>query len=307
MAVVFVGVFLILLTTGAVYAIDAAVSAQRGRNIWRFTGATVCVALIVLGALLLVTSGFEDRAEFISGISLLSAGVVLGILLLPQTRRLIARVLPLDADAPRDWLGLLALLWLVILRLALFYQGEDDVGQVQVAEAVIQTLVLVGIACALIGLLVRRNARQALDRLGIHRLSMRELVYSAIAVFPFAITAALTVLAVDFVQPGTLDRLEETVTNITGGETSIQFALMLGITAAVGEETLFRGALQPKYGLVFTSLVFALLHVQYDLLLIVAALFPAGLILGLERKYMGTTAAIVTHALYNALVVVNGY
>lgn len=307
MEVVILGIFVVVLSIGSVYLIDTAVSAQRGRNAWRFAGGVVFVALTVVGLLFLATSGLNDRSEIIAGIALFAAGAVLGLLLIPRVRQRIATILPLDADAPRDWLGLVVLLWLVILRLATFYQGEDEVGQVQVAEAVIQTVVMFGIACALVGLFVRRNARQTLQRLGIKRLTPRQVAYSALVVFPFAVIAALTVLAVDFVQPGTLDRLEDTVTGMTGGDESLQFALMLGITAAIGEETLFRGALQPKYGLIFTSLVFALLHVQYDLLLIVASLFPAGLILGLERRYMGTTAAMITHALYNAMVVTNGY
>ncbi len=297
------GLFLAASIIGVIYAIDAVLVNERSRAGVRVAGASVALILVVFGTLLLATD--RDNAT-IAGFALLSAGSTLGLLMLPPVRAVVARLLPLNAAAPRDWVGLVALLWLVIVRLALFYRGEEEISQVQVAEAMIQALVLVGVALALIGIGTRRDVAQAVRRLGLRSLSYGQSAFAAVVVIPFAVVGALSVMAVEYMQPGTVERLEETVTSITGGETSLQYGLMLGITAAVGEETLFRGALQPKYGLVFTSLVFALLHVQYDLLLIVASLFPVGLILGLERKYLGTVAAIVTHALYNTLVVVAG-
>jgi len=262
----------------------------------------VFVGLALTGSALIES----ERTTLIVGLAASACGGSLGLVLSARGRQEIARVLPLDADAPRDWLGLVALAWLVILRLALYSQGESEVGEVSLVEAAIQALVLVAIALALIGTFLRRDLRQALDRLGLRPLSTRGYLIATLGVIPFIVVSAASALLVDYVQPGTLDELEETVTGITGGDTNIQFGLLLGISAAVGEETLFRGALQPKYGLVFTSLIFALLHVQYDVLLVVGSLFPAGLILGLERKYLGTTAAIVTHTLYNALAVAGG-
>ena len=46
---------------------------------------------------------------------------------------------------------------------------------------------------------------------------------------------------------------------------SIPGILTLGLAAGIGEETLFRGALQPRFGLLITSLLFALLHSQYGI------------------------------------------
>jgi CAAX protease family protein len=307
MAVAFSGFVLFVVATGAVYLADAAASTRRFAGIWRICGMALSIVLTLIGLRLVWIAVFNDQSTIIAAVASLAVAATLAIVLSQNGRRLISAVLPLNRSSPRDWLGLLAVVWLVIFRLALFYRGNSEIGEVHFAEAAIQTLVLVGIASAMIGLFVRRDLRQSLRRLGIVRLDLRAIAISAFAVLPFAVVAALTVLFVDFVQPGTMERLAETVTDITGGQTSLQFGLVLGISAAVGEETLFRGALQPKYGLVFTSLIFALLHVQYDLLLIVASLFPVGIILGLERKYLGTTASMITHALYNALVVVGGY
>jgi len=78
-------------------------------------------------------------------------------------------------------------------------------------------------------------------------------------------------------------------------------AIALGLFSGIGEEILYRGALQPAFGIVVTSLVFALHHSQYvnpGLLVI----FVIGLLLGLVRKYFGTTSAILVHALYNTVL-----
>ena len=304
MAALLSGVFLIIAATAFIYGIDALASSRRRSHRWQDAGWAVAGFLVATGVIVpwLI---FPDREASVAiGIGIAAAGLTLAAVLPVQIRRAISTLLPMDADSPRDWVGLVALLWLVIGRLVLFYSVDAEVEGVEFAEALIQMLMLVAIAFALIGLYVRRGLRQALDRLGLRWPSVRSIAIGTLTVIPFAIITAATAYAVEAVQPGTLDRLDEAVSDLTGGQSGLGFALALGISAAVGEETLFRGALQPKYGLVLTALIFALLHVQYDLLLIVASLFPAGILLGLERRYLGTSAAIITHALYNALAVV---
>ena len=76
--------------------------------------------------------------------------------------------------------------------------------------------------------------------------------------------------------------------------------VLLGLSAGVGEEITLRGALQPRLGIVLTSLLFAGLHVQYSWYGI-ASIFVFGLILGTIRRRSGTTAAIAVHGLYDIL------
>ena len=70
----------------------------------------------------------------------------------------------------------------------------------------------------------------------------------------------------------------------------------------MGEEILFRGALQPVFGIVFTSLLFAVVHVQYGLTPITLAVFLLGLILGILRKRTNTTVTILVHFGYNFIL-----
>src|SRR5207249_5826749 len=68
------------------------------------------------------------------------------------------------------------------------------------------------------------------------------------------------------------------------------------------EELLFRGALQPRIGLVPTALLFTSIHTQYALSLDTAAVLVIALGLGLLRKYTNTTTSCTCHISYNLLV-----
>jgi membrane protease YdiL (CAAX protease family) len=78
--------------------------------------------------------------------------------------------------------------------------------------------------------------------------------------------------------------------------------LLLGVSAGVGEELALRGALQPKLGVFLTSLLFALLHVQYSWFG-VGIILVLGLLLGTIRNRTSTTVAILVHALYDMFAV----
>ncbi|MDF3018642.1 MAG: Abortive infection protein [Thermomicrobiales bacterium] len=83
----------------------------------------------------------------------------------------------------------------------------------------------------------------------------------------------------------------------------------LGIVAPdlrtmIGEEAIFRGALQPRYGIIIPSLLFTMLHgPQYGFNVALLGLLAVSVILGLLRKHLNTTAAMITHALFNGVQV----
>jgi membrane protease YdiL (CAAX protease family) len=90
---------------------------------------------------------------------------------------------------------------------------------------------------------------------------------------------------------------------MSSGTSLVAVNLVLFASAGIGEEILFRGAIQPRFGIVLTSAFWALVHTQYQFSFVVLGLFLVGILFGLIRKYMGTTPAIIAHALYNAAVV----
>ena len=82
---------------------------------------------------------------------------------------------------------------------------------------------------------------------------------------------------------------------------SLVAGLLLALLTGVSEELLFRGALQPVFGIVITSLFFVVIHVQYAFTPAALILFVVSLGFGWLRLRRGTSAAIIAHAVYNFL------
>lgn len=289
-----------------VYALDTLAGRLRPlasgvRRVAIFVGFSVALG----GGILTGYQFAGDDSVDLAALSFAAGGLALGLVAVLDLTPL-RRLFPHEPDDGRFEIGLVLLLWLIIFQLAAYYSDDGSIGEVSVALAVLQAFAFLGVALASVGFLTRRGVAATLSRLGLDQVTWRHVWVGIVAVIPMLVLSALSVVLVDWISPGSSERLADTVEQITGGDTSLGYALVIGITAAVGEETLFRGAIQPKYGLVLTSLIFALLHVQYDLLLVIASLFPVGLILGLERKYLGTASCIVTHMIYNALAVAGG-
>ncbi len=237
---------------------------------------------------------------------LLAIGLGLALPLLRPVRRLFAAVTPLDPDSPVDMTGLcllLALIGFFVVWLGLNPEPPDDASAVGVGGLIVQVLAEVALAYAAVGWWFYRNAGEAGDRLGLRWPTVRGwLAALGFVVLGFVVNGAAGVLT-QWLQPDVYADIERVTDEITSGVQNPAGALLLGLSAGIGEVLLLRGALQPRFGIVLTSLFFALLQTQYGFSLVVLGLFATGVLLGLERKYFGTVAAIATHAIFNALVV----
>jgi membrane protease YdiL (CAAX protease family) len=97
-----------------------------------------------------------------------------------------------------------------------------------------------------------------------------------------------------------VDRINaQALTNIGGLGAAAVAAIVLGMS----EELIFRGAIQPRYGVFLTALAFAGLHTQYGFGLAPLTVFAVGLVLGIERRYTNTSASILSHVLFVAAMV----
>ena len=99
------------------------------------------------------------------------------------------------------------------------------------------------------------------------------------------------------------DRLARALARLIGRR-SLGECVALALVSGVGEEAFFRGALQPKLGLVATSLLFALAHFapRRDLLPWTAFSLAAGFALGWLFEATGNLVApVVAHAVVNAI------
>lgn len=232
------------------------------------------------------------------------------ILLLPPIRRLLAQLIPID---PANHVHAISLAFssLVITNLLVTLgiglgnlaeaasAGTTADQQTTLTQLWTQQILTAVFAMFGIGWLIRRNGRSLWERLGITGLTGREWLLGigiGLALVPVALGFEWLAGLVGW-ENAEVEQLAEALLGPLF--TSIPGILTLGLAAAIGEETLFRGAVQPRFGLLLTSLLFALLHSTYGISIATVVVFVLGYILGWLRNRYNTTMAMVVHAVYN--------
>jgi membrane protease YdiL (CAAX protease family) len=241
------------------------------------------------------------------------APALVGLLLLTwPVRRLFARFTPLDPDSPVQAVALSYSALVLINLLATLGIGLDNLAETleQQAAAGInfntlpllwaQDITMVVLGLVGVGWLARRGLGSALNRLAIVRPTLRQIgigLAAGLLMVPVVIGLEYLLGRMGIQANADVERLTEQL--IGPLATSIPGILTLGLAAALGEETVFRGALQPRFGLIFTTLLFALLHSTYGVSVATLIVFGVGLVLGFLRMRYNTTTSMVAHAVYN--------
>ena len=117
-------------------------------------------------------------------------------------------------------------------------------------------------------------------------------------IFGLVIAIGLAVIAF---YPEYLDLGSDTTVNMLGGIT-LTVAVIVSLCAGIGEELLFRGAMQPRFGILLTSVVFTVAHIQYPNPIQLGSLFAMSVVFGYEKQKAGTVACIITHTLYDLVI-----
>lgn len=266
--------------------------------------------------------GLASRFLFVTaGAVTLLVGVVGIGLCVPPLRRVTGRRTGSGwwADPP-----IFLSLWLLVAVLAnsavsllLFTEAEDatqlfPTGRLSPADIVLGQLPFVLVALAGVGLGIRRSFRETVARLGYGSLSLPQLGVVVLFVAGALGLSRLADAVFAALQPGLYERVGEVSENLfdptgLGAAQAVLFALLIGVGAGLGEETLFRGALQPRLGIVATSVLFASLHVQYGPSVLLVYIFVISVGFGLLRRHINTTASFLAHAAYNALAILLAY
>ena len=260
----------------------------------------------------LAALGFQTgRLPWMGGALLVLS--LVGLLLLTRpARRLFARFTPIDPSHPVHAVAL-SMTALVLINLAFTVAiGIDNLADMLQTSAQagaqsnpapglwVQNITFVLMGLVGVGWFARRNIGAALIRLGIVVPSLGQVILGVVVGL---IMVPLVILAESLAGQlglGASEGVERLTEQLIGPLTmSIPGILTLGLAAALGEETVFRGALQPRFGLVFTTLLFALLHSQYGLSFSTVAVFLVGLVLGILRQRANTSTSMITHAVYN--------
>lgn len=224
--------------------------------------------------------------------------------LLPPVRRWIARFTDTNPASP---------VGVVALSFAAYYIGAS-VGQVLfvgglegLAALPLETteadLLLTGLAMVLFGVFgvgwpIRRAWDDTLRRLGLRLPTLRQAAFAIGAVAGFLALDYLVAVAWHALNPEQYDLIGRVSLGLFG-EMSVAKAAAIGLSAGIGEEILFRGAVQPRFGLVITALLFTAGHTQYGLSPATLEIFIIGIVLGIIRNRTNTTTCIAIHALYN--------
>jgi membrane protease YdiL (CAAX protease family) len=243
------------------------------------------------------------------GPMLLLIGLGLGLPLLRPFREALARVTPLDPDSAIDMTGLCIVLGLLgfFVGTSLAPMADEPPGvvpSVGIAELLVQAAAFVAVAYIAVGYPYWRDLRAATERLGIVAPDLRTIGIAIAATFACFVVAGIAGLISQQFDPGLSESLDEVVDQMTAQVQNPIGAVVLGASAGIGEEAIFRGTLLPRYGIIIPSLLFMMLHgPQYGFNLALLGLFGVSIILGLVRIHVNTTAAMITHALFNAVQV----
>ena len=286
-----------------------------------YAGAFVFGVLAQLGALLQASSpGLFDDAMAgvtIDSIPLLAVGLwlpaLLGmLLLLPPVRRVVARFTALDPQSPVHAVAL-SLSMLVLTNLlvtlgvglgtfadALAEQQSQTLEDNTILALWVQQILTAILAMVGVGWLTRRSWRQTLDRLGLVMPNGREWLIGigvGLGMVPVVLLVEALAVSLGITADADVERLSE---QLLGSLFTTPLGILtIGLSAGLGEETLFRGALLPRFGLILSSVFFALVHSQYGITLSTVVVLILGLLLGWLRLRYNTSTAMITHAVYN--------
>ncbi|HEX2174230.1 MAG TPA: CPBP family intramembrane glutamic endopeptidase [Dehalococcoidia bacterium] len=293
---------------------------------------------VVVGGLTLVALGYSLAAilgdlEFEAGDRLtagdllrllgLLAGLAAALLIaaggfLPPVRRAAAHYLPIDPASPVHMIALVAVTGVTLVSLVpLIVLGEPPLLDVLASdglnggdeaatlrETLYRLVWVVPASIVAVGWGVRRALPEALARLGLVRPTARQLVFALISTVLLVIGVRLLEIGLEAVwraadwpttDEAALDELFAFALNPLG-------AVVVGVTAGLGEEVAVRGILQPRLGILVSNLVFTALHAfqyNWDGLIVV---FTIGVVLGLVRRRTNTTTCAVIHGGYDFIL-----
>ncbi len=198
-------------------------------------------------------------------------------------------------------------LWLIavsIAQWAIFGSASNllkEMPSIGIVEITLQGIAEAVVAMVGVGWVVRRNLKETLDRLGFHRIEGWHLLAGLIALGAMYSTNLLYGIAATLFKFGGLGEVGKINEALLGNLLSPWGALAVGISAGIGEEMIFRGAVQERMGVLTAAILFAMLHTQYSFSPGIVVVFVIGLILGYLRKHTSLSISILTHATYNFL------
>jgi membrane protease YdiL (CAAX protease family) len=238
----------------------------------------------------------------------MATGLVAAALASKPVRERTAKILPLDPDNPVHAFALVLVVVLfgtqvsTIFFTSLAISSQSTIG---IGDLVAQAVGLLILAAAGAGIFIRRDGTQDAVRLGLVRPAWWHVALGLAAAGAFLAVAQATDELGRALTPDLYRQLQTNSNQLFGGVVSNPVGIAaIALAPAISEEVLFRGALQPRIGLIATALLFASFHSQYGLSFDTLAVFVIAIGLGFIRKFTNTTTSAISHAAYNLAIAI---
>ncbi len=270
------------------------------------SGAVLLSVSIIGGVPSLPGEGLAAETLTFIGRTLLLGGMAALLVMLPPVQRLLARFMDIRPNDPVHTTALVMACYFVtstLVQTPLLDMLLDDEFALPPGELVGQALGLTLMALGGTGIGITRTWKETVARLDLVWPRRREWVAAGVGTLALiAMQSALGALWMA-ISPESMERVNQITTTLLGEFFNPWGALLIGLSAGISEELVFRGALQPRFGLLITSLLFASVHLQYAFSFALVIVFILALGLGYLRQRWNTTTAIIAHVLYNALLI----
>lgn len=295
----------------------AARGGERGRIAFNLFLFVANLALLVAGtglrflppdALAMPEMGLQLLDQGLGSATLIGMGLWGMLASLKPMRQWLGRVLPsLDPESPVHTLALVIVGYLMGNAAFSVSPGALDALAEAKIEATLfdvlaQQFVFVLAAFMAVGLFTRRGGAALNERLGLQRPTRSQIWTGVRWMLFFVILQACIGAAWTLFDAAGVEQLSGINESLLGDFDTVWEWFLLAVGAGLGEELLFRGALQPVFGILPTSIVFAVSHVQYGLTPATLVVFLLSVVLGIIRKRSNTTVAILVHAGYNFIL-----
>jgi uncharacterized protein len=260
--------------------------------------AAACLPAAAFAWRLGISVGDLSPRMFVTALLALAATITL--LLVRPLASTFMRAVGLDPASPVHRVVVVAFV-LTVLDACVLFSELSEAGPVEIpfypSDPFVSLVTDLSLALAGVGFGLTRGLRETLARLGLRRITLRQVVAAVVVAGIFqALVGGLEY--VESVLLPSVHALEDRFGYEFVGVPAWLGAVLTSIAAGVGEEALFRGALQPRIGIVLTALLFGALHVQYQVPgMIVIVLIGIGL--GIVKERTSTTFTIVVHVLYD--------
>jgi uncharacterized protein len=273
-----------------------------GDHPWRVALAVVagCAVVAVLAwAFWLELFGLGPEETAVA--ALVVAAVTL--LLLPaRLRAVLLRPLGLEPGSAVHVVTVAAMVLTVLSSIVLFVELQDEPSAsipFHPTDSLISVATDLALALAGVGFLLTRDLKAVLARLDLRPIRLPQVGWAAVTALAFNIVVGVMEWTERLVLPS-LHALEDRFDYDFVGLPPLVGAALVWVAAGVGEEILFRGALQPRIGIGLSAALFAILHVQYQIPGILM-IFVVGVALGLVKQRTSTTFTIVVHVVYDLI------